>query len=41
MAGSFVQIGFDDPLDPELIYMDSLAGGLFLETNLGIHRATS
>jgi transcriptional regulator with XRE-family HTH domain len=38
MAGSFVQMGFEDPGDPELIFMDSLAGGLFLETDADIRR---
>jgi len=36
MTGSFVHMGFEDPLDPELVYLDTLAGGLFLETDADI-----
>ena len=38
MAGSFVHMGFDDPLDPELVYVDSLAGDLFLEADADVRR---
>ena len=38
MSGSFVHMGFDDPLDPELVYIDTLAGDLFLEADADIRR---
>ena len=38
MAGSFVHMGFNDPLDPELVYVDSLAGDLFLEADADVRR---
>ena len=41
MSGSFVHMGFDDPLDPELVYIDTLAGDLFLEGDADIRRYKS
>jgi len=38
MAGSFVHMGFEDPLDPELVYVDTLAGDIFLETDADVRR---
>jgi transcriptional regulator with XRE-family HTH domain len=38
MAGSFVHMSFADPLDPELVYVDSLAGDLFLEADADVRR---
>ena len=38
MSGSFVHMGFDDPLDPELVYIDTLAGDLFLEADADVRR---
>ena len=38
MAGSFVHMSFHDPLDPELVYVDSLAGDLFLEAEADVRR---
>ena len=38
MSGSFVHMAFDDPLDPELVYIDTLAGDLFLEADADIRR---
>jgi transcriptional regulator with XRE-family HTH domain len=38
MSGSFVHMDFDDPLDPELVYIDTLAGDLFLEADADIRR---
>jgi hypothetical protein len=31
MPGSFIYLEFSDPTDPELVYVDTLAGDLFLE----------
>jgi transcriptional regulator with XRE-family HTH domain len=33
MPGSFSHLDFPDPLDPELVYIDTLAGELFLESD--------
>jgi transcriptional regulator with XRE-family HTH domain len=38
MAGSFVHMAFEDELDPELVYLDSLGGDVFLETYADIRR---
>jgi transcriptional regulator with XRE-family HTH domain len=38
MSGSFVHMSFGDPLDPELVYLDTLAGDLFLEADADISR---
>lgn len=38
MAGSFVHMAFEDELDPELVYLDSLGGDVFLETWADIRR---
>ncbi|MGH3907396.1 MAG: helix-turn-helix domain-containing protein [Pseudonocardiaceae bacterium] len=41
MPGSFVLMDFSDPMDTDLIYIDSMAGDLFLETDADIRRYTS
>ena len=41
MPGSFVHMGFKDPLDPELVYIDTLAGDLFLEADADVRRYKS
>ena len=41
MSGSFVHMAFEDPLDPELVYIDTLAGDLFLEAEPDIRRYRS
>jgi transcriptional regulator with XRE-family HTH domain len=33
MPGSFIYMEFTDPVDPDLVYVDTLAGDLFLETD--------
>jgi transcriptional regulator with XRE-family HTH domain len=38
MPGSFVVMSFADPADPEIVYLDSMAGDLFLETEGDIRR---
>jgi transcriptional regulator with XRE-family HTH domain len=38
MQGSFILLDFPDPADPSLIYMESLAGDLFLENSTDISR---
>ncbi|UGQ15433.1 helix-turn-helix domain-containing protein [Yinghuangia sp. ASG 101] len=38
MHGSFVLMDFPDPDDPELVYIESMAGDLFLETDEDIRR---
>jgi transcriptional regulator with XRE-family HTH domain len=38
MSGQFVHMSFGDPLDPELVYIDTLAGNLFLEADPDISR---
>jgi transcriptional regulator with XRE-family HTH domain len=38
MAGSFVLMEFSDPADPELVYIDSMAGDLFLDAEADIRR---
>lgn len=38
MPGSFVHMEFKSELDPELVYVDTLAGDIFLETDEDIRR---
>ncbi len=41
MAGSFVHMDFPDPADPELVYVDTSAGDLFLESEAELRRYKS
>lgn len=41
MTGSFVHMDFPDPADPELVYVDTPAGDLFLESEPEIRRYKS
>ncbi|MGC5344079.1 helix-turn-helix domain-containing protein [Streptomyces sp. DT171] len=41
MTGSFVHMDFPDPADPELVYVDTPAGDLFLEADAEIRRYKS
>ena len=41
MPGSFVLMDFADPMDADLIYIDSMAGDLFLESEADLRRYTS
>lgn len=41
MPGSFVLMTFADPMDMDLIYIDSMAGDLFLESDADISRYTT
>lgn len=41
MPGAFVLMDFNDPMDTDLIYIDSMAGDLFLESDADISRYTS
>jgi transcriptional regulator with XRE-family HTH domain len=41
MPGSFVLMDFGDPMDTDLIYIDSMAGDLFLESDADVSRYTS
>ncbi len=38
MPGSFVQMSFPDVEDPEIVYIDSMAGDLFLEADAEVRR---
>jgi transcriptional regulator with XRE-family HTH domain len=38
MPGSFVLIDFPDPADPAVVYIDSMAGDLFLEEDVDVER---
>jgi len=38
MPGSFVVMSFPDPADTEIVYLDSMAGDLFVETEDDIRR---
>lgn len=38
MPGQFIVLDFADPLDTDLIYIDSMAGDLFLESDADIAR---
>jgi hypothetical protein len=40
MPGSFVLMDFKDPSDTDLIYIDSMAGDLFLESDAEVRRYT-
>lgn len=40
MAGSFAVMDFPSPADPELVYIDSMAGDLFLEREPDVRRYT-
>lgn len=41
MPGSFVIMEFPEPQDPDLVYSDSMAGDLFLESDADIRRFTA
>jgi len=41
MQGAFVLMDFSDPMDTDLIHIDSMAGDLFLESDADISRYTS
>ncbi|WP_411137663.1 helix-turn-helix domain-containing protein [Streptomyces sp. C10] len=41
MPGSFVHMDFSDPADPELVYVDTPAGDLFLESEAEMRRYKS
>lgn len=41
MPGQFVLMDFEDPMDTDLIYIDSMAGDLFLESDADISRYRS
>lgn len=41
MPGSFVLMDFVDPMDTDLIYIDSMAGDLFLEADADVRRYAS
>jgi hypothetical protein len=38
MPGSFIVLEFPDPADQSLVYIDSMAGDLFLEDDMEIRR---
>lgn len=38
MPGQFILMDFEDPMDTDLIYIDSMAGDLFLESEADIGR---
>jgi len=38
MPGAFVLMDFSDPMDTDLIYIDSMAGDLFLEADVDVRR---
>jgi hypothetical protein len=38
MPGSFAYMEFSEPTDPELVYVDTLAGDLFLEAEADLRR---
>jgi transcriptional regulator with XRE-family HTH domain len=40
MAGSFEILDYPDPADPSLVYLESMAGNLFLETTAEVERYT-
>lgn len=40
MPGSFVVMDFADPADPDLVYIDSMAGDLFMERDNEVRRTT-
>lgn len=41
MPGSYILIDFPDPADPSVVYIDSMAGDLFLEREVDVNRYTS
>lgn len=41
MPGAFVVMDFADPMDTDLIYIDSMAGDLFLESDVDVRRYNS
>ena len=41
MPGAFVLMDFTDPMDTDLIYIDSMAGDLFLESDEDVSRYTN
>jgi transcriptional regulator with XRE-family HTH domain len=41
MPGSFILLDFPDPADPAVVYLDSMAGDLFLEADADIRRYRS
>ena len=41
MPGSFILLDFPDPADPAVVYIDSMAGDLFLEADADIRRYRS
>jgi hypothetical protein len=41
MTGSFVHMDFPDPADPELVYVDTSAGDIFLESEDELRRYKS
>lgn len=41
MPGSFVLVDFSDPMDTDLIHIDSMAGDLFLEADADVRRYAS
>ncbi|MCA1708518.1 MAG: helix-turn-helix domain-containing protein [Actinobacteria bacterium] len=41
MPGAFVLMDFSDPMDTDLIHIDSMAGDLFLEADADVRRYTS
>jgi transcriptional regulator with XRE-family HTH domain len=41
MPGAFVLMDFTDPMDTDLIYIDSMAGDLFLESDADVSRYSS
>jgi hypothetical protein len=38
MPGSFILMDFPNPADPDMVYIDSLAGDLFLESEADLRR---
>jgi uncharacterized protein DUF5753 len=38
MPGSFVYVEFKDPADSDLVYIDTMAGDLFLESETDLRR---
>lgn len=41
MPGQFILMNFEDPMDTDLIYIDSMAGDLFLESDAEVRRYKS
>ena len=38
MDGTFTILGFDDPADPDVVFAENAAGGLFLEKDEELER---